>query len=127
MPAIVDYQGTGEALNSQGNIVVLSDQDALVNAINLWICSFRGERLYHPREGGVIADALFKPISDERAADIQAAIKDGLQYAFAPAISVSECTVTPDYENGTYWIKVRGFCPSLQTAIYDSMGLNTLV
>jgi hypothetical protein len=35
---IVDYPGTGEMITPQGNIPVLTDQDALVNAINLWIC-----------------------------------------------------------------------------------------
>lgn len=127
MATVVDYQGIGEALDSQGNIVVLSDQDALVNAINLWICSFRGERLYRPREGGIISEALLKPMSNERAMDMQRGIIDGLQYEFAPAISVSECTVDPDYEHGTYWIKIKGWCPALQTAIYDRIGVNILV
>ena len=45
MAVYVDYDHTG-VTNQQGNIPVLKDQQALSNAVKLWLCSFRGERLY---------------------------------------------------------------------------------
>jgi hypothetical protein len=127
LAVIVDYPGTGEMVTSQGNIPVLTDQDALVNAINLWVCSFRGERLYRPHTGGVIADNLLKPISDDRARSIHDDLIDGLAYKFTPYVEVQECTVTPDYERNTYWIMIRGYCPGLRSSIYDTIGLKPLV
>jgi hypothetical protein len=127
MAVIVDFPGTGEMVTPQGNIPVLTDQDALTNAINLWICSFRGERLYHPHDGGIISENLLKPMSDERATAIHDDLVDGLGYRFSPYVEVQECKVTPDYERNTYWIEIRGYCPSLKVSIYDKMGLKPLV
>jgi phage baseplate assembly protein W len=127
MAVIVDFPGTGEMVTPQGNIPVLVDQDALVNAINLWICSFKGERLYRPNDGGVVADNLLKPISDDRADRIRDTLVDGLSYRFSPHVTVSECTVVPDYERNTYWITVAGYCPALRVSIYDKIGLKPLV
>jgi len=124
---IVDFPGTGEIVNPQGNISVLTDQNALINAVNLWLCSFRGERLYRPHDGGIIADNLLKPMSDERAKDIHDDIIDGLAYQFNPCVTVSECKVIPDYERSTYWITIVGYCPSLKVSIFDKIGLRSLV
>ena len=124
---IVDFPGTGEMTTPHGNIPVLADQDALTNAINLWIWSFRGERLYRPHDGGIIADNLLKPMSDERAREIHDDLIDGLAHNFTPHILVSECTVIPDYIRNTYWITVIGYCPGLRVSIYDKIGLKPLV
>jgi hypothetical protein len=124
---IVDYPGTGEMITSQGNIPVLTDQDALVNAINLWICSFKSERLYRPNDGGIIVDNLLKPMSDNRAQTIHDDLVDGLTYKFTPYVKVQKCTVIPDYDRNTYWIEVSGYCPALQVSIYDKIGLKPLV
>ena len=127
MAVIVDFPGTGEMVTPQGNIPVLEDQDALVNAINLWICSFRGERLYRPHDGGIITDHLLKPMSGERAKDIHDDLIDGLAYKFTPRVIVSECSVIPDYEMSTYWLTIIGYCPALKVSIYDKIGINPLV
>lgn len=127
MSTVVDFAGTGDILTSQGSISVVTDQDALVNAVNLWICSFRSERLYRPKAGGVIAPALLKPMSDERAKDMETRLRQGLQYEFNPSLSVQECVVKADFENNTYWIRIKGYCPALQVSIYDEMGVKPLV
>jgi len=114
-------------VTAQGNIPVLTDQDALINAINLWICSFRGERLYRPHDGGIVSDNLLKPMSDDRARDIQDDLIDGLAHKFTPYVKVQECTVVPDYQRNTYWIEIRGYCPALRVSIYDKIGLKPLV
>jgi len=127
MAVIVDFPVTGRIINSQGSIPVLTDQDALVNAINLWLCSFQGERLYHPQDGGIISDNLLKPMSDDRAKTMRDDLIDGLAYKFTPSVKVSECSVTPDYDTNTYWILIVGYCPSLRVSIYDKVGLKPLV
>jgi len=127
MAVIVDFPGTGELLNFQGNIPILTDQEALKNAINLWICSFRGERLYQPNLGGVITNNLMKPVSDDRALKIRNDIINGLTYYFNPRVDVSECVVVPDYEKSTYWVKVSGYCPALQIPVDNHIGIKSLV
>jgi hypothetical protein len=123
---IVDFPATGLIIDSLGSIPVLTDQDALVNCINLWICSFRGERLYRPREGGIIADALLKPISDDRADQMRDDLIDGLAYQFMPHVVTESCTVTPDYDRGCYNIEIRGYCPALKVSVYHNVSINSL-
>lgn len=125
-PTIVDFPATGLMVDSQGNIPVLTDQDALINCINLWICSFRGERLYRPRDGGIIADALLKPISEDRAGQMRDDLIDGLAYQFTPHVVVDMCNVAPDYIKGCYNIEIRGYCPSLKVSLYHNISINSL-
>lgn len=127
MNEIVDFPATGIIVDFLGNISVLSNQDALVNCINLWICSFRGERLYRPNEGGVISDALLKPISDERALQMRDDLIDGLAYQFTPHIIVNSCIVVPDYSSGCYRIEIKGYCPALKIALYHNISVGSLV
>ncbi len=75
----------------------------------------------------MISHNLLKPLSGERANAIRDDLIEGLSYAFIPSVNVSECTVVPDYERSTYWITLRGFCPSLRVNIYDKIGLKSLV
>jgi hypothetical protein len=123
---IVDFPATGLLIDSLGNIPVLTDQEALVNCINLWICSFRGERLYRPKEGGVIADALLKPISEDRASRMRDDLIEGLAYQFTPHVVVDRCNVVPDYERGCYNIEIRGYCPALKVSLYNNVSINSL-
>jgi hypothetical protein len=123
---VVDFPATGEMIDALGNIPVLSDQEALINCINLWICSFRGERLYRPRAGGIIADALLKPIGDDRANQMRADLIDGLAYQFTPHVVVESCVVEPDYEKGCYNIEIRGHCPALKVSLYHNVSINSL-
>jgi hypothetical protein len=126
MEWIVDFPATGLMIDSLGNIPVLGSQESLINAINLWICSFRGERLYRPEEGGIIADALLKPISDDRAKQMKNDLIDGLAYQFMPHVVVNTCNVVPDYERRCYSIEIRGYCPALKVSLYHNVSINSL-
>lgn len=125
MAVFVDYDHTGIS-NQQGNIPVLKDQDALSNAIKLWLCSFRGERLYRPTKGGFVVGSLMKPMSEDRANDIEKAIRTGLRTDFQPSVEVTKCTVVPDYESNCYYIHVEGRCPAFKSSVYTDTTLNNL-
>ena len=127
MATVVDFPGTGEIISPQGTIPVLTDQEALINAINLWLCSFRGERLYRPRSGGVLASNLLKPMSNAGADQIHSAVTFGLKNEFTPSVNVQNCTVVPDYQKNTYWIEIKGYCPALKVSILNKLGLKPLV
>ena len=125
MGTYIDLDHRGQ-VDEKGNLIVLKDQDALANAVKLWLCSFRGERLYKPTKGGYVISALLKPICDERIDEIKEAIMIGLREDFQPAIEVSKCTVIPDYDEGRYYITVEGWCPKFRAAVYTDASLNSL-
>lgn len=125
MAVYVDYIYSG-LITPQGNLGLVKDQAALSNAVTLWLCSFRGERLYRPTKGGYIVGALMKPISEERATEIAQDIKTGLRTDFQPSIEVNSCSVTPDYENKCYTIVIDGYCPSFKASVYTETRLNAL-
>ena len=125
MAVFVDYDHTGIS-NQRGNIPVLKDQDALSNAIKLWLCSFRGERLYRPTRGGFVVGSLMKPMSEDRANEIEKAIRTGLRTDFQPSVEVAKCTVVPDYESNCYYIHVEGRCPAFKSSVYTDTTLNNL-
>ena len=66
-------------------------------------------------------------MSDDRAQAIHDDLIDGLAHEFTPSVKVQECMVVSDYEQNTYWIKIRGYCPFLQVSIYDKLGIKPLV
>lgn len=125
MATYVDFGHTGKT-DQKGNLTVLKDQEALSNAIKLWICSFRGERLYRPNKGGMVVGSLLKPMSEERASEMERAIKSGLRTDFIPSIEVSKCKVAVDYENAAYHISVEGYCPSFKASVTAETTLKSL-
>jgi hypothetical protein len=125
MSYAVDFAASGKP-DIQGNIPVLNDLDALNNAIKLWLGSFRGERLYNPRKGGLIIGYLLKPMSEEIAGDMKRAIREGLKHDFVPSVKVSRCEVDVDYENNRYIINLTGYCPSLNSDVHYTDTINSL-
>jgi phage baseplate assembly protein W len=125
MSYTVDFVASGKP-DIQGNIPVLTDLDALNNAIKLWLCSFRGERLYNPRKGGPIIGYLLKPMSEEIVKDMKTAIREGLKNDFVPSVKVSKCDVFADYENSQYVIDLIGYCPSLNSDVHYTDKINSL-
>jgi phage baseplate assembly protein W len=125
MSYAVDFAASGKP-DPQGNIPVLTDLDALNNAIKLWLGSFRGERLYNPRKGGPIIGYLLKPMSEDVADDMKTAIREGLKHDFVPSVKVSKCEVVCDYENAQYVINVIGFCPAFNSGVRYSDAINSL-
>jgi phage baseplate assembly protein W len=125
MSYAVDFAASGKP-DLQGNIPVLTDLDALNNAIKLWLGSFRGERLYNPRKGGPIIGYLLKPMSEDIANDIRSGISEGLKNDFVPKVKVTKCEVDCDYQNSQYVINVTGFCPSLNSDVKYSDRINSL-
>jgi len=125
MSYAVDFIAEGNT-NEQGNLQVVRDLAALNNAIKLWLGSLRGERLYHPKKGGVIMPYLLKPMSQDSADRMKEGIREGLRYDFEPSVIVRKCEVVPDYENSLYQILVIGFCPSLNSDVYYNDTINSL-
>jgi len=125
MSYAVDFAASGKS-DTQGNIPVLKNLDALNNAIKLWLGSFRGERLYSPRKGGPIIEFLLKPMSEDVAKDMETRIREGLKNDFVPSVKVYKCTVDPDYANSQYVVNIVGYCPALNSDVHYADTINCL-
>lgn len=105
------------AIDTQGNLRLYYNVDAIHNSLRIWLASFRGEKLRMPNKGGLVIRHLFKTMSDESALALSLAIREGLKTDFSPSIIASDVSVIPDYENSWYNITVKGYCPAFRTDI----------
>jgi phage baseplate assembly protein W len=112
-----------DSINVFGQLVILTEKEALLNAIRMFLCSFRGERINVPNQGGILMKLLLKPVSEERIAEVTAEIRRAFSTEFEPAVSVSECKITFDEPTLTYYIELKGFCPTYQFKVeyYDKI------
>jgi len=101
VPVIYDLDLSG-GVDSQGQIKQLWGEDALNNAIKMWIASFKGEILRAPGRAGYITQWLVRPMTESNIDDIEMAIRDGINQDFFPVLSILNITITPNYA-GRYW------------------------
>ncbi len=101
-------------LTDQGNLKVLSGQDALENALRLWIASFRGEINRKPYKGGYVTRWLTKPMTETVKDDIREAIIDGISDDFFPSVKLRSVEVLPNYDKGFWEIHVSGYSPEVE-------------
>lgn len=94
-------------IDNVGELVVLSDRAAIENALKLWLYSFKGERIRRPTYGGYVTRWIFSPLNEDTAETIDMAIRQGLENDFSPKLSVKYLSVTPDYENDAWIIKLK--------------------
>lgn len=109
-----DYYIEG-GINTKGEVKSVFDQSALNNAILMWLCSKKGEYIGNPNYGGYLTYHLNKLMSDNRTQQIQISINQGLQKDFFPDLLIQTVEVIPNYVKRTYHIRVKGYCPTINT------------
>jgi phage baseplate assembly protein W len=107
-----DYYILG-GINSHGEVKSVFDQAAIENAILMWLTSSQGEYIGRPSYGGYLITHLNKPMTTLRTRQIQIAITQGLQNDFFPELVIQTVDVIPDFVKRNYYIRVQGYCPSL--------------
>jgi len=107
-----------DASEDSKGIMVLSGTKAVENALKLWLVSFKGDTIRHPEAGGYVTQWLFKSMDEDTQFDIKTAIRVGLEREFVPVIKIDKVTVTPDYQQESWQIEIRGYVPALQEEIY---------
>jgi hypothetical protein len=95
----VDYRGR---MNDNGGLRYLWGEDALNQAIKLWIASFQGEIVRQPGRGGYITYWILQPMNDDNAERVQMSIQDGFYQDFTPYLEIQTLKVAPNYEQ-RYW------------------------
>lgn len=107
-----------DASEDNKGIRILTDVEAVENALRLWLVSFKGDTIRRPDAGGYVTQWIFKPMDEDTAFDIKTAIRVGLEREFSPNIVVHKITVIPDYVNMSWTVEISGWVPVLQEEIY---------
>lgn len=123
--SFADFSATGET-DYNGQLRILKDNEALENALRMWIASFRGEIIRQPDKGGYIVQWLTKPMSEDTRTSIKEAIEDGLFEDFQPPVQIRQLNIIPDYENQNWKIELKGYCPALRETFSLSEKLRRL-
>ena len=119
---ITDYDLNG-GFDSAGNIKIVIGDKAVTNAILIWLSSSDNDFPRYSGRGGFLVRWLMKPMSDNRADDIETSIKTGVKRDFDPPLILTQLNITPDYEKKRWLIYMEGYSPaykenfSLSTAI----------
>lgn len=92
--AIVDIDLYGRE-NTDGTPKVYQSDDALYNAILLWLSSSRGDFLYKPREGGPLSMLLFKPLISNTEAYVFK-LRESFLNAFGAYAQIKAIAIIPD-------------------------------
>lgn len=111
-----DYSLDAE-LNESGTLRVLEGKEAIINALRIWISSFRGDVIRRPESGGYITRWLMKPMTEETAFAIKRALNDGLSDEFSPALIPTTIEVIPHYEREFWEIHIEAYCPEFRDHI----------
>lgn len=119
LKAIHDHYYIG-GVDNKGNLKQVWGDDALTNAVKIWLSLSQGELLRRPLDGGTLVRLLTKPMSEQRQIDIQREITRTLTQEFSPSLSEVEVNVVPDYLNRKWDISITAYC----YAVKDSLDFN---
>ena len=113
----VDYPYDAR-MQSNGDMILLTDYEAVENSLRLWLYSLNGERIRMPNWGGYVTRWLFKPLNSDTADNLQFSILTGLREEFYPTLSVSEVNVTPNFEDSSWTIEIRATITRTKEEVY---------
>ena len=111
-----DYSIDAE-LTGTGVLKILEGNEAIVNALKLWISSFKGEIIRDPSRGGYVTRWLMKPMTEDTALAIKRAVLDGFTDEFSPTLIPSVVDVTPNYDKEYYEIYIEAYSPAFRESI----------
>ena len=83
-------------------------------ALTGWLTSRPNDYIRNPTQGGVLSRHIDKTMSEARGEAIKIDILAGLQADFSPTLTVYSLTVTPDYQNDAWNIRIVGYLPDLK-------------
>ena len=108
---LVDYCYTG-GFNNEGVMKLVYDEDAVENALKMWLVSVQGDIVRYGGYGGYIYKALHKPMNEDTVEEVTRFIEIGLDENFTPFLQIESVLVEPDYGKKLYLIDIEGFIPA---------------
>ena len=85
--------------NDDGSAVEYLDNDAIGNALYLFLTSKRGDFLYNPGAGGVLDTPLFRTMTDEMLMILRFNIMNAITNSFTPQVRIQTIQIIPDKQN----------------------------
>lgn len=122
---IVDFDIEG-GVNSKGQLTKLYGQEALNNAIKIWLESQKGDFYGFPERGGHLIKILSKEMSDQVQQELIAVIRNTLTIEFDIPLVINEIKVIPDYGKRTWSLKLDITAPTLNLRTSLSSDLDVL-
>jgi hypothetical protein len=116
LKTIYDHYLFGGTSNN-GEIKQVWGNDALTNAIKVWLSLYQGEVIRDPLKGGYLTKLLSKPMSEDRAALIKKDLERGLINEFTPVLKNIKVNVTPNYEKRFWNINIDAFSTDIKDSV----------
>ena len=92
-----------------GAIQVYYDHEAIKNSITLFLLSYPYSLIRRPSVAGTIVSLLSKPLSEDKAEDIETGIYEVLSLNFRPSLKINAVKVTPDYDKDLWDISIDAY------------------
>lgn len=121
---VTDFSTFGET-DANGNLKALDTSESIENALRAWLVSNKGENIRNPDRGGYLRQHISKPMTEDRLEEIRAAILEGLEQDFEPALVVSSLTLSPDYVNRRLSIHLVGFSRDYKATVNSNITVTT--
>jgi hypothetical protein len=93
---------------AEGEVKRYYNENALAQAIKVWLASGRGEKTRTVGAGWVMP-FIGKALSKENAESLRQNIVLGLTTDFSPALTITSCIVIPNVEKNIWIINVQGY------------------
>jgi hypothetical protein len=87
------------------------EQEAVKNALTLWLTSKKGEFLYQPELGGILTPSIFKLMSDNNLDLLAFKIRNAINNSFFPSIQLTSLDLNPNYEQRMLEISIQYINP----------------
>lgn len=90
------------------------NQQALENALMLFLLASPGDYLGQPEKGGLLIEQLTKPMRQIDALDLQTSLSLALQNDFSPSLQTYNIQVIPDWTNYVWQVNFAWVAPQLK-------------
>ena len=104
--------------NGQGNIKEVFGNEALTNAMLVWLSSSQGDYLNDPSKGGWLKKNLVKSMNETRKKLIMNDLSKGIYSEFTPGLQDVVITVIPNYQQRYWNITIQGYSPDVKDNFY---------
>lgn len=86
-------------LSLSGELKTYAGEDAVKNALQLWLSSKKGEYLLNPGLGGTLDAFSFKTMNEESLTILKFQLMSAIDTEFSPAIRLTNVLFNPDFQN----------------------------
>jgi phage baseplate assembly protein W len=109
MANIIDF-ALGGGFDANGVMNYLTENQALANAIKIWLITPRGDVIRSGDKGGTVYSYLNVPLSPDNAQSLREEIISGLQYDFYPPLTTKYLNVVADNIKRAWVISGAFYC-----------------